>query len=225
MWKWEVWSENIEPNHTLWHISVHLQLTTYINVIMFLTKWSFYLHIFLNCTWGLTYSIDVIFKQNTYKHISCFYYKDLLIFPSKIGLITPFPSVWVSPPTTTTTKKGLPNIPLVQINKHTSLVLMSKQWHCPYENIFSGSKTSSAPAGGCKQQSSKDTNLPIKAEPGNNTEAPASTIPPVLQRFRKSVYLVQLSKSGKYASGKKVAQNTSEYCNVVSNILQFNNLA
>ena len=40
------------------------------------------------------------------------------------------------------------------------------------------------------------------------TEAPASTIPPVLQRFRKSVYLVQLSKSGKYASGKKVALNT-----------------
>jgi hypothetical protein len=39
------------------------------------------------------------------------------------------------------------------------------------------------------------------------------------------VYLVQLSKSGKYASGKKVAQNTSEYCNVARNILQFNNLA
>ena len=39
-------------------------------------------------------------------------------------------------------------------------------------------------------------------------ELPASTIPPVLQRFQKSVYLVQLSKSGKYASGKKVAQNT-----------------
>jgi hypothetical protein len=56
-------------------------------------------------------------------------------------------------------------------------------------------------------------------------EAAASTIPPVLQRFRKSVYLVQLSKSGKYASGKKVAQNTSEYCNIARHILQFNNLA
>ena len=39
------------------------------------------------------------------------------------------------------------------------------------------------------------------------------------------MYLVQLSKSGKYASGKKVAQNTSEYCNLARNILHFNNLA
>ena len=57
------------------------------------------------------------------------------------------------------------------------------------------------------------------------TEAPASTIPPVLQRCWKSVYLVQLSKSGKYASGKKVAQNTSEYCNFARNTLHFSNLA
>ena len=39
------------------------------------------------------------------------------------------------------------------------------------------------------------------------------------------MYLVQLSKSGKYASGKKVAQNTSEYCNFAINTLQLNNLA
>jgi hypothetical protein len=38
------------------------------------------------------------------------------------------------------------------------------------------------------------------------------------------MYLVQLSKSGKYASGKKVAQNTTEYCNVTRNMLQFNKL-
>jgi hypothetical protein len=39
------------------------------------------------------------------------------------------------------------------------------------------------------------------------------------------MYLVHLSKSGKYASGKKAAQNTSEYYNVARNILHFNNLA
>jgi hypothetical protein len=37
------------------------------------------------------------------------------------------------------------------------------------------------------------------------------------------MYLVQLS--GKYASGKKAAQNTSEYFNVVKHLLHFNNLA
>ena len=46
------------------------------------------------------------------------------------------------------------------------------------------------------------------------TEAPASTIPPVHQRCWKSVYLVQLSKSGKYASGKIVALSTLILSNV-----------
>ena len=36
------------------------------------------------------------------------------------------------------------------------------------------------------------------------TEAPTSTIPPVLQRCSKSMYLVQLLKSGKYASNVEV---------------------
>ena len=44
--------------------------------------------------------------------------------------------------------------------------------------------------------------------------SPASTIPPVLQRWWKSVYWVQLSKSGKYASGKIVALNTLILSNV-----------
>ena len=42
-------------------------------------------------------------------------------------------------------------------------------------------------------------------------EAPASTLQKIMglvQRCKNSVYLVQLSKSGKYASGKKVAPNT-----------------
>ena len=39
------------------------------------------------------------------------------------------------------------------------------------------------------------------------------------------MYLGQLLKQGKYASDKKVAQNTSEYCNVAQNILHINNLA
>jgi hypothetical protein len=46
------------------------------------------------------------------------------------------------------------------------------------------------------------------------TEAPASTIPLVLQRFQISVYLVQISKSGKYAPGKKVALNPLILSNV-----------
>ena len=76
----------------------------------------------------------------------------------------------------------------------------------------------------------EDENKLIKMKIGiliqsRRTELPASTIPPVLQRFQKSMCLVQLSKSGKYASGKKVAQNTSEYCNFAINTLQLNNLA
>ena len=47
-------------------------------------------------------------------------------------------------------------------------------------------------------------------------ELPASTIPMVLQRFQKSMCSVQLSKSGKYASGKKVALNTLILSNVVA---------
>ena len=39
------------------------------------------------------------------------------------------------------------------------------------------------------------------------------------------MYLVKLSKLGKYAPVKKVAQNTSEYFNFARNILHFNNLA
>jgi hypothetical protein len=47
----------------------------------------------------------------------------------------------------------------------------------------------------------------------------------VLQRFQKSVYLVQLSKSGKYALGKKVALNTLILRNVEApsaRLLNFN---
>ena len=38
------------------------------------------------------------------------------------------------------------------------------------------------------------------------TEAPVSTIRPVLQSFQKSMCFVQLSIAGKYASDKKVKQ-------------------
>ena len=67
-------------------------------------------------------------------------------------------------------------------------------------------------------------------------EAPASRFHPVLQRFQKSMCLVQLSKSGKYASDKKVAQNTLIignveapsarlfHCNVFIATLQYSNV-
>ena len=50
-------------------------------------------------------------------------------------------------------------------------------------------------------------------------ETPASTLQKIMclvQRCKNSVYLVQLSKSGKYASGKKVAENQCVRCNFLA---------